>query len=55
MERTKEYFYNDIKEVDLGRYMSGHMVFVLDNGNRSGYVVIAGRADWKIYYLDCKS
>jgi hypothetical protein len=51
----EEYFYNDIKEVDLGRYVSGHMVFVLDYDNRSGYVVTAGPGTWTVIYLDCKS
>ena len=51
----EEYFYNDIKEVDLGRYVSGHMVFVLDYDNRHGYVVIAGHPTWTIHNLDCKS
>jgi hypothetical protein len=50
----EEYFYNDIKEADLGRYVSGHMVFVLDYNNRRGYVVIAGPGSWQVYYLDCK-
>jgi hypothetical protein len=50
----EEYFYNDIREVEVGRYVSGHMVFVMDNKLR-GYVVIAGRPDWRVIYLDCKS
>ena len=50
-----EYFYNDIREVEPGRYVSGHMVFVLDYDNRSGYVVIAGQRSWTIHNLDCKS
>jgi hypothetical protein len=37
--------YNDVSEVQLGRYVSGHMTFVLDYDNRSGYVVIASRLD----------
>jgi hypothetical protein len=49
-----EYFYNDIKEVELGRYVSGHMVFVLDYNNRHGYVVIAGPGSWDVMYLDCR-
>ena len=51
----EEYFYNDIKEVELGRYASGHMMFVLDYDNRHGYVVIAGHPTWTIHNLDCKS
>src|SRR5262245_36354238 len=51
----EEYFYNDIREVEFGRYVSGHMVFVMDDDNRRGYVVIAGRPDWRVVYLDCKS
>ena len=35
-----EYFYNDIKEVELGRYVSGHMVFVLDYDNRQGGLLL---------------
>jgi hypothetical protein len=49
-----EYFYNDIKEVELGRYVSGHMVFVLDYNNRHGYVVIAGPGSWDVMYLECR-
>jgi hypothetical protein len=26
----EEYFYNDIRKVDFGRYVSGHMVFMMD-------------------------
>ena len=37
-----------------GRYVSGHMVFVIDE-YRSGYAMVAGATDWEIYYLDCKS
>jgi hypothetical protein len=51
----EEYLYNDIREVEFGRYVSGHMVFVMDDDNRRGYVVIAGRTDWRVVYLDCKS
>jgi hypothetical protein len=51
----EEYFYNDIKEVELGRYVSGNMVFVLDYDNRHGYVVIAGHPSWTVHNLDCKS
>jgi hypothetical protein len=51
----EEYLYGDIKEGDLGRYVSGHMVFVMDDNNRSGYVVIAGPGVWKVTYLDCQS
>ncbi|MET4482952.1 hypothetical protein ABIB66_007516 [Bradyrhizobium sp. F1.13.3] len=50
----EEYFYNDVSEVQLGRYVSGHMTFVLDYDNRSGYVVIAGNPDWTVYNLNCK-
>jgi hypothetical protein len=50
-----EYFYNDIREVETGRYVSGHMVFVMDYDKLHGYVVIAGRPDWRVVYLDCKS
>ncbi len=51
----EEYFYNDITEVEVGRYVSGHMVFVMDYDKLRGYVVIAGRPDWRVVYLDCKS
>jgi hypothetical protein len=51
----EEYFYNDIMEVETGRYVSGHMVFVMDYAKLRGYVVIAGRPDWRVVYLDCKS
>jgi hypothetical protein len=51
----EEYFYNDIREVEFGRYVSGHMVFVMDYDKLRGYVVIAGRPDWRVAYLDCKS
>jgi hypothetical protein len=51
----EEYFYNDIREVEFGRYVSGHMVFVMDSDQLRGYVVIAGRPDWRVVYLDCKS
>ena len=52
----EEYLYSDdIREVEVGRYVSGHMVFVMDYDKRHGYVVIAGRAVWQVIYLDCKS
>jgi hypothetical protein len=51
----EEYFYNDIREVEVGRYVSGHMVFVMDYDKLRGYVVIAGLPDWQVIYLDCKS
>jgi hypothetical protein len=51
----EEYFYNDIREVENGRYVSGHMVFVMDNDKLRGYVVLAGPQDWRVTYLDCKS
>lgn len=51
----EEYFYNVVTEVEPGRYVSGHMVFVLDYDNRSGYVVIAGNPDWTIHNLACRS
>jgi hypothetical protein len=51
----EEYFYNDIREVEFGRYVSGHMVFVMDYDKLRGYVVIAARPDWRVVYLDCKS
>jgi hypothetical protein len=38
-----------------GRYVSGAMVFVMDYDKLRGYVVIAGRPDWRVVYLDCKS
>jgi hypothetical protein len=47
-----EYLYNDIREVEPGRYVSGHMVFLIDN--LRGYVVIAAPTDWRVVYLDCK-
>jgi hypothetical protein len=50
----EEYFYNDIREVEFGRYVSGHMVFVMDYDKLRGYVVIAARPDWRVVYLDCK-
>ena len=49
----EEYFYNDIREVEFGRYVSGHMVFVIDK--LRGYVVIAAPHDWRVVYLDCTS
>jgi hypothetical protein len=52
----EEYLYSDIKEVEPGRYVSGHMVFVMyDNNKLRGYVVIAGPPVWSVSYLDCKS
>jgi hypothetical protein len=51
----EEYFYNDIREVEPGRYVSGHMVFVMDHNNSHGYVVIAGNPVWVVTYLNCKS
>jgi hypothetical protein len=51
----EEYFYNDIREVELGRYVSGHMVFVMHYDKPRGYVVIAAPHDWRVVYLDCKS
>jgi hypothetical protein len=51
-----EYFYNDIREVEFGRYVSGHMVFVMEGRDKlRGYVVIAARPDWRVVYLDCTS
>jgi hypothetical protein len=49
----EEYLYNDIREVEYGRYVSGHMLFVINN--LRGYVVIAAPADWRVVYLNCKS
>jgi hypothetical protein len=51
----EEYFYNDIREVENGRYVSGHMVFVMGYDKLRGYVVIAAPTDWRVVYLDCKS
>ena len=52
----EEYLYSDnIRDVEPGRYVSGHMVFVMDYDKRHGYVVIAGPAVWAVTYLDCKS
>jgi hypothetical protein len=51
----EEYFYNDIREVEVGRYVSGHMMFVMDHNNSHGYVVIAGNPVWMVIYLNCKS
>jgi hypothetical protein len=51
----EEYLYGDIREVEPGRYVSGHMVFVMDYDKRHGYVVLAGPQDWRVTYLDCKS
>ena len=51
----EEYLYSDIKEVEPGRYVSGHMVFVMDHNNSHGYVVIAGNPVWAVTYLDCTS
>jgi hypothetical protein len=49
----EEYFYNDIKEVEFGRYVSGHMVFV-GSKKLPSYVVVAGPYDWRVDYLDCR-
>jgi hypothetical protein len=50
-----EYFYNDVVEVEIGRYASGHMLFVMDgSGDRKGYVMIAASTDWRVVYIDCK-
>jgi hypothetical protein len=51
----EEYFYNDIRWVEVGRYVSGHMVFVMDYDKLRGYVVIAGPSVWRVIHLDCKS
>jgi hypothetical protein len=51
----EEYLYSDIREVEPGRYVSGHMVFVMDYDKHRGYVVIAGPQNWRVTYLDCKS
>ena len=52
----EEYFYSDIREVEPGRYVSGHMVFVMyENNKLRGYVVIAGPPVWRVSYLDCTS
>lgn len=50
----EEYFYNDVKEVEFGRYVSGHLMFVMDNDKGRGYVVIAAHPDWRVVYIDCK-
>ena len=47
-----EYLYNDIREVEPGRYVSGHMVFLIDK--LRGYVVIAAPTDWRVVYLNCR-
>jgi hypothetical protein len=50
----EEYLYSDdIREVETGRYVTGHMVFVL-YGNR-GFVMIGSPPSWTVTYLDCKS
>jgi hypothetical protein len=50
-----EYLYNDVVEVQSGRYVSGHMQFVMaETGDRKGYVVIAAPTDWRVVYVDCK-
>jgi hypothetical protein len=50
----EEYLYSDnIREVETGRYVSGHMVFVLYD-NR-GFVMIGSPPAWTVTYLDCKS
>jgi hypothetical protein len=42
--------------VEFGRYVSGHMVFVMELQNKlRGYVVIAATTDWRVVYIDCKS
>ena len=53
--REEEYFYNDIRKVELGRYVSGHMVFLMDYDRPRGYVVIAAPYDWRVVSLDCRS
>jgi len=50
----EEYFYNNIVQTELGRYVAGHIIFVIDD-DRRGYAVTAGPVDWTVYYLDCKS
>jgi hypothetical protein len=50
----EEYFYNTIVEAGYRRYVSGHIVFVIDE-NGSGYAVIAGQpTEWEAYFLECK-
>jgi hypothetical protein len=68
--QRKEYFYNNIVEIEPGRYVSGHIVFVIGGlavnigtdviaggGNRgyAGYAVTAAPNDWSLVYLDCKA
>jgi hypothetical protein len=51
----EEYLYNDVTEIEGGRYASGHMLFVMAvPGDRKGYVVIAAPNDWRVVYIDCK-
>lgn len=49
----EEYFYNHIGEIGRGRYVSGHMLVVLNDELTRGYVVIAGTYDWRVAYIRC--
>lgn len=55
-----ETLYNDVVEVESGRYASGHMQFVVPEPggrkgqDRKGYVVIAAPTDWRVVYIDCR-
>jgi hypothetical protein len=51
--QREEYFYNTIVETERGRYVSGHMVFVIDENNR-GYAVVARPTEWEAYFLECR-
>jgi hypothetical protein len=48
-----EYRYNSVLVLEPGRYVSGHMTFLITDDQSSGYVVITDSGFWKVVYLHC--